>query len=777
MTLTEIVDPVYRKRLAKRLVEENHNLQELEKKNTQQRYDYLRTRFADIFSNPSLRLDEVPEITLRNIHYATRLYNVYKLNRLTVPIKPRRVGDVTIDRAEPTLEWATAIVNKHGYTIEREGVFISLTEWVEKKHNLPYRGIFWEFVNMAPNGDLYIICPHLDKNCREQVMPDNTTLKLNPRYHLNSKTLLKEVPEFTQKVPFIGVFRVPVDRPVPPPIQPIPGFRFNIPEEPVMELVNKPIQIQIPETPKNETSETLQRIMNPQPIINTSMEGRFPDYVIKSSRIVNSEYGPDYRKLTTYGDVSRYSSLMPWHLLSLTHVLSEYGPPVSEIRHIVDGTAHIGVDAIFLSNFFRRAVRVVAVEIDPTVCHILEKNIESVGKKFDILPVCENFLNYKLHSHPWGMDLEKTDLVYLDPPWGGPDYKKEDRVVLKLGDRLIEDVVADLLKTVKYVIVKTPLNFSPKHTLTEGQRHTIYKLPDNAKSVNDSRRKESYSLFIVKGQEKGAFPTRLSLKSTSELDAIFKSTVEWLTKMRDELPDVVEYKGRWVVGEGISKLQVNIVPETTRSLQEPDRIVPMVSSGDTMIGGLRGILPLHDPKGNKSIEDKDIVGKTRFYGKIKVNNIIMSLLENGMWSVLQPGIRACTLGSTLDIMIDNHKMRLRSICQSRNLGDEELIRLDLQGVFKPEEIIVKEYDLSVESEVRELSKDLQDRSMIISVDNTGIQSHSMVLDYIDVDKNLVIIRDPFHGWQVTISFDTFKTFRKYKSHQLNTISVRPNRTL
>lgn len=838
MTLCEIVDPVYRKRLAKRLVEENHNLQELEKRDTQQRYDYLKTNFADIFQKPSLRLDSIPVLATRDVHYATRLYNVYKLNNLTVPIKPRNDG---VTRAEPTIEWATAIVKKNGYTITRDGDVISLSEWVEKRYNLPYRGVFWEFVNISPNGDLYVICPHIDENCRNQIMPDNTTLKLNPIYNINSKSPLT-VPKFTKQEPFKGVFRVPVDRPAPTRAPQIPGFRFNIPEEPTMELKRNSLKIeesskiidaiihenilrvtetelkkdpypfkftnriyyptnnqvneyverllteklnsglfsgltqkQVDELKKdstiiyyvteymntviknkvmrawfqtvvktsldedslirietershkalektgpfdynshpamqdtyerlasseaimdtvdnmirkvihakdilditdplgmlrsrdmtdqdyynyvqkhiddniarvtdeelltnprienyisritepillfirmyvklrikdklrqniypgmteqhvkiladdrgftdmfipfiqnmlitevlsgwakravelsrpgpgqpprltvtnpdrianyklvsqytqqhdklyeplnvimkmfssrNATYDSLQQIMNPQPVINMSMEGRFPDYVIKSNRTVNSEYGPNYGKLTTYGDVSRYSSLMPWHLLSLTHVLSEYGPPISEIRHIVDGTAHIGVDSIFLSNFFRRAVRVVAVEIDPTVCHILKKNIESVGKKFDILPVCDSFLNYKLHSHPWGMELEKTDLVYLDPPWGGPDYKKEDRVVLKLGDRLIEDVVADLLKTVKYVIVKTPLNFTPKHTLTEDHRHTIYKLPDNAGSVDDNRRKESYSLFIVKGLGK----VSMSVKSS-----------------------------------------------------------------------------------------------------------------------------------------------------------------------------------------------------------------------------------------------------------------------
>ncbi len=903
MTLCEIIDPVYRKRLAKRLIEENHNLQELEKRDTQHRYEYLKSNFADIFQKPSLRLDNILVPAIRDIHYATRLYNVYKLNKLTVPIKPRNDG---VTRAEPTIEWATAIVKKNGYTITRDGDVISLSEWVEKRYNLPYRGVFWEFVNVAPNGELYIICPHLDENCREQIMPDNTTLKLNPIYNINSKSALT-VPKFTKHEPFKGVFRVPVDRPVPAPAPPIPGFRFNIPEEPTMELrrnspkkeesykiidanihenihrvtetelkrnpypfkftdrivypttnqVNEYVerllmeklnsglfpgltQKHVDELKKNSTIiyyvteymnmviknkvtrawfqtvvktsldedslirietekshktlektgpfdynshpamqdtyepsaqtfmdtvdnmirkvihakdildvtdplgmlrsrdmtdqdyynyvqkhideniaqvtdeellsnprienyisritepillfirmyiklrikdklrqniypgmteqhvkvlsddrdfsdlfvpfiknmlitevlsgwakravelsrpgpgqpprltvtnpdrianyklvsqytqqhdklyeplnsimkifstkvatyDSLQQIMNPQPIINTSMEGRFPDYVIKSSRNVNSEYGPDYRKLTTYGDVSRYSSLMPWHLLSLTHVLSEHGPLVSEIKHIVDGTSHIGVDAIFLSNFYKRALRVVAVEIDPTICHILKKNIEMVGKKFDILPVCENFLNYQLHSHPWGMNLEKTDLVYLDPPWGGPDYKKEDRVVLKLGDRLIEDVVADLIKTVKYVIVKTPLNFTPKHTLTEGQRHTIYKLPDDAKSVNDSRRKESYSLFIVKGQEKSSDDTYglHPLYYNQYVKPFIPSRVAFLRRVEDLVHEDNISFNMFIFGLILYKQDPTIVNEMTKIIQS--------SSGDQRV--------------------------------------------------------------------------------------------------------------------------------------------------------------------------------------------------
>lgn len=687
MTLTEIVDPVYRKRLAKELIEGNHPLQSLEAMAADQRYSYYRTHFVPIFVNPSLSLDsEAMEISLKKLHYATRLYNVYKLNGLTVPIKT--------GRAEPSLEWATAIVDKYGYSIEREGGTYSLSEWVEKKHNLPYRGIFWEYVSLTSGNQLQVICPHPDKFCREQVMHDNTTLKLNSLYHINTITMLK-VPEFTA-LP-VGSFKVPAGRPeLPPPIPPS-AFRFDIPDleekrvdprvsvsvKKFEDLLNKagfeyktevydPPQKFTFEIPTRSGNDTLRRgvdgkivskhgegttILPPKDIhkiynklakvvvknrytfylsetgkwvfhqpgvractagvstmllldldilpkfdlicfrnisqrdviirdltaagidksqiqsktyklldktslqdlsaeltkhsmridfdtigghvavldkvdVNTrmmtirdpynainfdvsiatyiratgeeqisavyisdappaetsSVKGYFPDYVINWNWDITSKYKMNYTRFVTYKDVSRYSSLMPWHLMSFEHVLNTHGPSVSVIKRVVDGTAHIGVDTVFLSNYYNRA-ETAAVEIDPDVCEILKYNLkQQLDWKVDVH--CTDFLTYM-------KTMPSVDLVYLDPPWGGPGYRKESNVVLKLGDELIEDVVASLLKKVRWVIVKTPLNFTPKHTMTTKHRHVVYKLPPDATDPTDRRGIPSYSLFIL----------------------------------------------------------------------------------------------------------------------------------------------------------------------------------------------------------------------------------------------------------------------------------------
>ncbi len=213
----------------------------------------------------------------------------------------------------------------------------------------------------------------------------------------------------------------------------------------------------------------------------------FPEYVVKWPG--TSQYKINYANLVTYRDESRYSSLMPWHLASFNDVLTRYGPRIMDVRKIVDGTAHIGVDTIFLSKYYSYA-KMTAVEINPDVCEILRRNLRQ-QVDWEVYICCSDFLAYM-------KSIPDVDLVYLDPPWGGPAYRKESNVVLKLGDRLIEDVVADLLKKVKWVVVKAPLNFIPSHTLSDKNKHIVYKLPSNTNDPRDPRRSPSYSLYIMR---------------------------------------------------------------------------------------------------------------------------------------------------------------------------------------------------------------------------------------------------------------------------------------
>jgi len=89
---------------------------------------------------------------------------------------------------------------------------------------------------------------------------------------------------------------------------------------------------------------------------------------------------------------------------------------IPNIKVVTDGTACVGGNTYSFSKYFEK---VHAVEIDPLRCSYLRKNLEllDVGNTDvhlgSILETCP-----QLHQ----------DMLFLDPPWGGPNYKSKKKI-------------------------------------------------------------------------------------------------------------------------------------------------------------------------------------------------------------------------------------------------------------------------------------------------------------------------------------------------------------
>ena len=57
----------------------------------------------------------------------------------------------------------------------------------------------------------------------------------------------------------------------------------------------------------------------------------------------------------------------------------------------------------------------------------------------------------------------QQDIVYIDPPWGGPGYQDKPKLQLSLGGKHLAEIISDLHQTrcktgTKYVVFRAPLN-------------------------------------------------------------------------------------------------------------------------------------------------------------------------------------------------------------------------------------------------------------------------------------------------------------------------------
>lgn len=116
---------------------------------------------------------------------------------------------------------------------------------------------------------------------------------------------------------------------------------------------------------------------------------------------------------------------------------------------IIDATACIGGSAFALANTFKE---VKAIEIDPIRYKHLLDNIKMLN-----LSNLKCFCGDALEIIP---RLEHHDLIFIDPPWGGPEYKTETNVSLFLSNMALNKVCDKLAPYTQYIAIKVPTNFN-----------------------------------------------------------------------------------------------------------------------------------------------------------------------------------------------------------------------------------------------------------------------------------------------------------------------------
>lgn len=157
---------------------------------------------------------------------------------------------------------------------------------------------------------------------------------------------------------------------------------------------------------------------------------------------------------------------------------------------ITDGTAGVGGDAITFSKYFKT---VNAVEYDIDTKLLLENNC----KEFN----CNN-INVFYRDYTKIMTELEQDVIYIDPPWGGINYRDNHKVNLKISDKTLKDIII-ILKKIKNI--NPPPGFSDKNIITK----LLYiKVPmninlDNISEFIDDKiqienKKRSPSFLIIK---------------------------------------------------------------------------------------------------------------------------------------------------------------------------------------------------------------------------------------------------------------------------------------
>lgn len=143
---------------------------------------------------------------------------------------------------------------------------------------------------------------------------------------------------------------------------------------------------------------------------------------------------------------------------------------------ITDATSCMGGDLIRFSKSF---YTVNGVELREDNYELLVQN----SQRFDcqnVHLICDDYLNV--------YEQLNQDVIYIDAPWTGPEYKSKKSIILKLGDTEVSKLINSIKdkKLARYIFLKAPSNVCLNDIIYE-TIHTIY----------NKSRAESFKLICI----------------------------------------------------------------------------------------------------------------------------------------------------------------------------------------------------------------------------------------------------------------------------------------
>jgi len=145
--------------------------------------------------------------------------------------------------------------------------------------------------------------------------------------------------------------------------------------------------------------------------------------------------------------VGKYSISLPDKSKIITNLILKH--IINTDITITDAMACIGGDTLSFSKTFSK---VNAIEFDKLRFEYLKHNMN--------LFECTN-IEYYNDDYLNVYNKLKQDIIYIDPPWGGPEYKNKKSIKIKIGNKKLEELCDDIIqnKLCKLLVLKLPFNY------------------------------------------------------------------------------------------------------------------------------------------------------------------------------------------------------------------------------------------------------------------------------------------------------------------------------
>lgn len=145
---------------------------------------------------------------------------------------------------------------------------------------------------------------------------------------------------------------------------------------------------------------------------------------------------------------------------------------------VLDGTGNVGGDTIGF-GLNSKVKKVYSTEINKENYEILKNNVSVYKLNHKVQLHCDDFT-----KHIKNLPESFCDLVFIDPPWGGPRYKFVEKLNLYMSNINIGLICKEIKskKISKYLSLKVPFNFNITafQNLSEINDISVYNVPNTS---------------------------------------------------------------------------------------------------------------------------------------------------------------------------------------------------------------------------------------------------------------------------------------------------------
>jgi predicted RNA methylase len=162
-------------------------------------------------------------------------------------------------------------------------------------------------------------------------------------------------------------------------------------------------------------------------------------------------------------NIGEYSITLPREADQISHIIKNIKPLKDKKITITDATAGIGGNTLSFSIFFNK---VNAIEIDRVRYNYLINNLSTFNAT-NVNVFNDDMLNI--------INKSPQDVIFIDPPWGGKNYKRKRKIRLKISDSSLEEVCNYIFnKNISDVIaLKLPFNYDFEYLYSNINRQFI----------------------------------------------------------------------------------------------------------------------------------------------------------------------------------------------------------------------------------------------------------------------------------------------------------------